>query len=150
MKIVKASKILEEFEVLQMKEGESVDAHFARTLTIANKMKIHGENMKQVVIIEKILRSITSRFDYVICSIKESNNLDTLTIDELQSNLLVHEQRLNGRVGYKQALKVHTIIELVEEEVIQLVKLFEEEVEEKEEVDIHSTKLQLSVISVIS
>ena len=29
-----------EFEVLQMKEGESVDAYFARTLTIANKMKI--------------------------------------------------------------------------------------------------------------
>ncbi|XP_028075418.1 uncharacterized protein LOC114277685 [Camellia sinensis] len=36
------------FEVLQMKEGESVDAYFARTLIIANKMKIHGENMPQV------------------------------------------------------------------------------------------------------
>ena len=41
-----------EFEVLQMKEGESVDAYFARTVTIANKMKIHGEHMKQMVIIE--------------------------------------------------------------------------------------------------
>ena len=49
---------------------------------------------------------MTSRFDYVICSIEESNNLDTLTIDELQSSLLVHEQRLNGRVGDEQALKV--------------------------------------------
>ena len=43
-----------EFEVLQMKKGERVDAYFARTLIIANKMKIHGENMQQVVIIEKI------------------------------------------------------------------------------------------------
>ena len=42
-----------EFEVLQMKEGESVDVYFARTLIIANKMKIHGENMQQVVIIER-------------------------------------------------------------------------------------------------
>ena len=74
-----------------MKEGESVDAYFARTLIIAKKMKIHGENMQQVVIIEKILRSMTSRFDYVVCSVEESNNLDTLTIDELQSSLLVHE-----------------------------------------------------------
>ena len=49
---------------------------------------------------------MTSRFDYVICSIEESNNLDTLTIDELQSNLLVHEQRLNGRVSDEQVLKV--------------------------------------------
>uniref|UniRef100_A0A2N9FH80 Integrase catalytic domain-containing protein n=1 Tax=Fagus sylvatica TaxID=28930 RepID=A0A2N9FH80_FAGSY len=95
-----------EFEVLQMKEGESVDAYFARTLIIANKMKIHGENMQQVVIIEKILRSMTSRFDYVVCSVEESNNLDTLTIDELQSSLLVHEQRMNGHGGDEQALKV--------------------------------------------
>jgi len=95
-----------EFEVLQMKEGESVDAYFSRTLIIANKMKIHGENMQQVVIIEKILRSMTSRFDYVVCSVEESNNLDTLTIDELQSSLLVPEQRMNGHGGDEQALKV--------------------------------------------
>jgi hypothetical protein len=95
-----------EFEVLQMKEGEGVDAYFARTLIIANKMKIHGENMQQVVIIEKILRSMTSKFDYVVCSVEESNNLDTLTIDELQSSLLVHEQRMNGHGGDEQALKV--------------------------------------------
>ncbi|XP_075649764.1 uncharacterized protein LOC142620250 [Castanea sativa] len=50
---------------VQMKVGECVDAYFARTLIIANKMKIHGENMQQVVIIEKILRSMTSKFDYV-------------------------------------------------------------------------------------
>ncbi|RVX17651.1 Retrovirus-related Pol polyprotein from transposon TNT 1-94 [Vitis vinifera] len=95
-----------EFEVLQMKEGESVDEYFARTLTIANKMKIHGESMKQVVIIEKILRSMTSRFDYVVCSVEEFNDLDTLTIDELQSSLLVHEQRMNGHGRDEQALKV--------------------------------------------
>ena len=89
-----------------MKENKSVDAYFARTLTIANKMKIHGENTKQVGIIEKILRSLTSRFDYVICSIEESSHLETLTIYELQSSLLVHEQRLNGRASDQQALKV--------------------------------------------
>lgn len=95
-----------EFEILHMKEGETVDKYFSRTLTIANKMKIHGELMEQVVIIEKILRSMTSRFDYVVCSVEESNNLDTLTIDELQSSLLVHEQRMNGHGGDEQALKV--------------------------------------------
>jgi hypothetical protein len=66
-----------------MKENEGVDEYFVRTLTIANKIKIHGEKMDQVVIIENILRSMTLRFDYVVCSVEESNNLDTLTIDEL-------------------------------------------------------------------
>jgi len=39
--------------------------------------------MGQVVIIKKILRSMTLRFDYVICLVEESNDLDVLTIDEL-------------------------------------------------------------------
>ena len=42
------------------------------------------------------------------------------------------------------------IPDLVEDELIEVVKFFEEEVEEEEEVDIHSTKLPLNVISVIS
>ena len=133
-----------------MKEGESVDAYFARTLTIANKMKIYGEHIKQVVIIEKILRSMTSRFDYVICSIEESNNLNTLTIDELQSSLLVHEEWLNGRISDEQALKVTYDNRLCGRGVDRALKFFKEEVEEEEEVDMHSTKLQFNVISVIS
>jgi len=44
-----------ESEVLQMREVETVDKYFARTLTIANKMKAHGRNMGQIVIIERIM-----------------------------------------------------------------------------------------------
>jgi RNase H-fold protein (predicted Holliday junction resolvase) len=54
-----------------MKEGEKVNEYFARTLIIANKMKTHGEKMEQSVIIEKILRSMTFKFNYVVCSIEE-------------------------------------------------------------------------------
>jgi len=31
-------------------------------------------------------------FNYVVCSIEESNNINTMTIDELQSSLLMHKQ----------------------------------------------------------
>jgi hypothetical protein len=95
-----------EFELLGMKAGESVDDYFCRTLTIANKMKSQGECMEQTVIIEKILRSMIARFDYVVCSIEESNNLIVMTIDELQSSLLVHEQRMKGHKEEEQVLKV--------------------------------------------
>ncbi|KAL6311034.1 hypothetical protein AAG906_015925 [Vitis piasezkii] len=80
--------------------------YFARTLTIANKMKIHGESMKQVVIIEKIPRSMTSRFDYVVCSVEESNDLDTLTIDELRVACWFMSERMNGHGRDERALKV--------------------------------------------
>nr|AFP55578.1 copia-type polyprotein [Rosa rugosa] len=96
-----------EFEVLGMREGEKVNEYFARTLTVANKMKAHGERMEDLVIVEKILRSMTRKYDYVVCSIEESNDLTTMTIDELQSSLLVHEQRMHAHdVGDEQVLKV--------------------------------------------
>jgi hypothetical protein len=48
--------------------------------------------MKDVTIIKKILRSMSVKFNYVVCSIEESHDIDELSIDELQSSLLVHEQ----------------------------------------------------------
>lgn len=60
-----------EFEVLSMKEGEKVDKYVSRTLTIVNKMKSHGEQMQQSAVVGKILRSMTSKFNYVTCSIEE-------------------------------------------------------------------------------
>lgn len=95
-----------DFEILHTKEGETVNSYFSRTLTIANKMKAHGESMSQTIITEKILRSMVSKFSYVVCSTEESNNLDTMTIDELQSSLLVHEQRIISNVEEEQVLKI--------------------------------------------
>jgi hypothetical protein len=68
--------LCKELDVLSMKIGEFVDEYFARTLATANKMIAHGEKLTdQVMIVEKILRSLTSRFYYVVCSIEESNDL---------------------------------------------------------------------------
>ncbi|XP_035538492.1 uncharacterized protein LOC118343807 [Juglans regia] len=95
-----------EFEVLHMKTVEFVNEYFSRTLTIANKMKANGEDKGNTAIVEKILRSMTSKFDYVVCSIEESKDIDSLTIDELQSSLIVHEQRMSSHVEEEQALKI--------------------------------------------
>lgn len=96
-----------EYETLQMKEGETVNSFFARTLAIAKKMRTCGDTLQENTISEKILRSLTMRFNYVVCSIEESNNLDTLTLDELQSSLLVHEQRMKGEPSEEEhVLKV--------------------------------------------
>lgn len=47
---------------------------------------------------------MTSSFDYVVCSIEESNDLDTFIIDEWQRSLLVHEQRIKRHGRDEQAL----------------------------------------------
>ena len=43
--------------MLSMKEGEKVDKYVSRTLTIVNKMRVHGEQIQQGVVVGKILRS---------------------------------------------------------------------------------------------
>ena len=59
-----------DFETLYMKEGESVNSYFGRTLKVAKSMKACGENMKENIIIKKILRSMTAKFNYIVCFIK--------------------------------------------------------------------------------
>lgn len=49
---------------------------------------------------------MTFKFNYVIFSIEESNGLFIMTIDELQSSLLVHEQRMQGHKEEEHALNI--------------------------------------------
>lgn len=93
-----------------MKSGESVTDYFSRVMAIVNKMGIHGDKSEDIIIIEKILRSMTPKFNFFVCSIEESNDIDNLSIDELQSSLLVHEQKLKQQETEEQALKASTDI----------------------------------------
>ncbi|KAL4348508.1 hypothetical protein GQ457_17G014020 [Hibiscus cannabinus] len=77
-----------------MKAGETMNDYFTRTLTIANKMKENGEHKSETEIVEKVLHSMTSKFNYVVCHIEEAQDTTDLFIDELQSSLLVHEQKM--------------------------------------------------------
>ncbi|XP_015572686.2 uncharacterized protein LOC107260974 [Ricinus communis] len=97
-----------EFEVLKMKQGESVSDYFAKTLTIVNKMKANGESKGDGEVVAKILRSMTPDFNYVVCAIEEAKDTSLLSIDELQSSLLVHEQRMKKKSSLEeiQALKI--------------------------------------------
>ena len=51
--------------------------------------------MNDVTIVEKILLSLSPKYDYGVCSIKESKDIDALSLDELQRSLLVNEQKMN-------------------------------------------------------
>ncbi|XP_050886762.1 uncharacterized protein LOC127092031 [Lathyrus oleraceus] len=104
-KRVQLQALRTEFVTLRMKTGELVTDYLYRTMAVANKMRVHGEKMEDVKIVEKILRSMTPKFNFVVCSIEESKNIDELTFDELQSSLSVHEQKIIQQDTEEQALK---------------------------------------------
>jgi len=88
-----------------MKEGEKVipvwDAH-----GIVNKLKYNGEEINTSMVVRKIHRSLTPKFNCVLCSIEESNDMSILSLDELHGSLLVHEQRMQDVQPDEQVLKV--------------------------------------------
>ena len=63
--------------------------------------------MPKKKIVDKIMHTLTKKFTYVIVSIEEPK-YDNMSINELQSSLVVHEQkfRRSSIDGEKQVLKV--------------------------------------------
>ncbi|CAH9094788.1 unnamed protein product, partial [Cuscuta europaea] len=78
---------------MRMKENEKVIEYINRVMTIANHMKRNGETVSESRIVEKILRTLTDKFENVVCTIEEARNIETLTIDDLSGSLEAHEQR---------------------------------------------------------
>ncbi|XP_012441911.1 uncharacterized protein LOC105766915 [Gossypium raimondii] len=95
-----------EFELHRMQSGETISDFFSRMMVIISKMRTFGEKLEDVVIVEKILCSLTPKFNYMVCSIEESKDIDFLSIDELQGSLLVHEIKLQQQDNAELALKV--------------------------------------------
>ncbi|KAK2359039.1 hypothetical protein QL285_096166 [Trifolium repens] len=85
-----------QYELLQMEEKESIGDFVTRVTKLVNLMKGCGETISDQSVVEKILRSLTPRFDIVV-SIEESKDLSSMTVEELQSSLEAYEQKLNER-----------------------------------------------------
>ncbi|MCI17002.1 retrovirus-related pol polyprotein from transposon TNT 1-94, partial [Trifolium medium] len=81
-----------QYELIQMEEKETVSDFFTRISKLVNEMKSCGETVSNQNKVEKILRSLSPRFDHIVVAIEESKDLASLTIEELQGSLEAHEQ----------------------------------------------------------
>ncbi|KAJ0038506.1 hypothetical protein Pint_22086 [Pistacia integerrima] len=57
--------------------------------------KLYGEKITDEIVVAKILRSLTPKFEHVDATIEESHDLSDFSFDELMSSLQAHEERLN-------------------------------------------------------
>jgi len=70
---------------------ETISDYFTKVISLAHQMRRNGENIDDVHVMEKILRSLDSNFDHVVVTIKESKDLKDLIVGELMGSLQDHE-----------------------------------------------------------
>ena len=70
-------------------------------------MKSNDENILDLQVMEKILQTLTMRFEYKVTTIEESKDLSTMTLDELMGSLQAYEQCVDERsqIEAKEALE---------------------------------------------
>ncbi|XP_074345106.1 uncharacterized protein LOC141684164 [Apium graveolens] len=95
VKKVRLQVLRGEFENLKVKSSENIGEFVTRLKTVTNEMKRNGESLDDVRVMEKLLRSLTRKFDYVVTSVEESKDLSKISIDELVGSLQAHEQRMD-------------------------------------------------------
>ncbi|CAL0333188.1 unnamed protein product [Lupinus luteus] len=92
VKNVKLQTLRREYELLHMKDEDTIVDYFTRLRSLTNYMKGCGESMKDQLIVEKVLRTLNSKFNHVVFAIEESKNLEDFKIEELQSSLEAHDK----------------------------------------------------------
>eukprot|EP00253_Pinus_taeda_P035402 PITA_35402 len=85
-----------QYENLKMYNDESVANYFLHVDEIVNYMKNLGEEIKEAVVVEKVLRSLSSRFESKVFAIEEKENLQNLKMSQLHGILTAYEMRKGG------------------------------------------------------
>ncbi|KAJ6732982.1 ZINC FINGER CCHC-TYPE-RELATED [Salix koriyanagi] len=96
-KTVKLLAFKREFELMKMRDQESVKAYSGRLMNVVNQMRLLGETFEDHKIVEKLMMSVPEKFEAKISAIEESCDLQHLTIAELISKLHIQEQRVQMR-----------------------------------------------------
>ncbi|KAK2980834.1 hypothetical protein RJ640_020486 [Escallonia rubra] len=97
VKKVRLQSLRGEFESLQMKDSETIFDYISRVLSVVNQLERNGDEMVDSRVVEKILRSLDPKFDHVVVAIEESNDTETMTVDELSGKLQVHKDKIKRR-----------------------------------------------------
>lgn len=63
------------FEVLQMKDHESIQEYISRVFISVNQIKGLGYKLSEEEVVVKVMTSLAPRFDHVVMPIKEARDV---------------------------------------------------------------------------
>ncbi|GJU55448.1 hypothetical protein Tco_1229162 [Tanacetum coccineum] len=92
---LKANKIdllVQQYEQFMILEEESIDIAFAKFNTITTSLKALDEGFSSKNCVRKFFKALHPKWRAKVTAVEESNNLTTLSLDELIRNLKVYEE----------------------------------------------------------
>jgi hypothetical protein len=78
---------------MKMKEEENIVEYFHRVDEVVNSIRASGEEITDIPIVKKLLRSLPMRYDANISTIEDRSDLNTLTVDQLHEIFIAYEMR---------------------------------------------------------
>ena len=92
----KAQHLIQQFENMTFKDGESIEDFAVRIGSLAAELRELGETMGDERVVKKMLRVVPARLNQIACSIEMFGDLKTLSLEELVGRLRVAEERCCG------------------------------------------------------
>jgi len=91
-----------------MGTSETTETYVGRVQSLTNSMmKTFGEIYTEQAKVEKILRTLTPRFEHVVAAIGEGNDTSQMMLKTLSGSLRAHDQQLmNGNMVEKPVEQV--------------------------------------------
>ncbi|GJY65546.1 hypothetical protein Tco_0467784 [Tanacetum coccineum] len=89
----KIDLLVQQYEQFTIPEEESIDNAFARFNTIITSLKALDEGFSSKNYVRKFLRALHPKWRAKVTAIEESNDLTSLSLDELIGNLKVYEAK---------------------------------------------------------
>lgn len=90
----KVQTLKTELDVLQMKDGESIDDFAMKLTSIVSKIRALGEKIEEAYVVKKLLRVVPKRFLQVVSTIEQFGDFKTMTVEEVIGHLKAYEERI--------------------------------------------------------
>nr|GEV53470.1 zinc finger, CCHC-type [Tanacetum cinerariifolium] len=83
-----------DFEMLQMKEDETIDAFTTKLTTLVNIAASLGHTMEDGTLVRKLLNVVPDRYLQIVASIEQYSVLSEMTFEEAIGRLKTYEERI--------------------------------------------------------
>ncbi|GJY84693.1 ribonuclease H-like domain, reverse transcriptase, RNA-dependent DNA polymerase [Tanacetum coccineum] len=88
-----------DFEMLHMKEDETIDTFTEKLTTLVNKAASLGHTIEDQTLVRKLLNDVPDRYLQIVASIEQYSDLSEMTMEEAIGRLKTYEERIKYKKG---------------------------------------------------